>query len=227
MKELIKMTRPETTATTEEYLEAIYMLHDEGQTVIGARLAELMRVSAPTVTATLKRLVRDHLVKFGERKEVLLTPKGKETAEKLMRRHRLVERWLTDVLGMGWAAADAEAHRLEHALSPAVEALLNKHLGYPSTCPHGNPIPGNPRPDDKAWQPLVARSPGDSAEIKRVAEPVENAMELLHFVEARGLMPGARVELVDREPGEGALTLKVGERVVSVSHYIASNIYVV
>jgi DtxR family transcriptional regulator, iron-dependent repressor len=221
------VTNSPTTATTEEYLEAIYMLQDEGQKVISARLAELMRVSPPTVTATLARLNKQGMVKFGERKEVLLTPKGKETAEQLVRRHRLVERWLTDVLGMGWAAADAEAHRLEHALSPEVEALLNKHLGYPSTCPHGNPIPGNPPPDDKAWQPLISRAPGDRAEIKRVAEPVENALELLHFVEARGLIPGGRVELLDREPNEGPLTLKVGERVVSISHYIASNIYVV
>jgi DtxR family transcriptional regulator, iron-dependent repressor len=221
------VTNSPTTATTEEYLEAIYMLQDEGQKVISARLAELMRVSPPTVTATLARLNKQGMVKFGERKEVLLTPKGKETAEQLVRRHRLVERWLTDVLGMGWATADAEAHRLEHALSPEVEALLNKHLGYPSTCPHGNPIPGNPPPDDKAWQPLISRAPGDRAEIKRVAEPVENALELLHFVEARGLIPGGRVELLDREPNEGPLTLKVGERVVSISHYIASNIYVV
>jgi DtxR family Mn-dependent transcriptional regulator len=216
-----------TTATTEAYLEAIYMLADEKQTVISARLAELLRVSPPTVTATIKRLVRDGLVKFGAHKEVLLTPKGNETAEALVRRHRLAERWLTDVLGMGWAKADAEAHRLEHALSPEVETLLNKHLGYPSTCPHGNRIPGNPPPDDGAWQPLTAMGTGERGIIKRVSEPVESATEVLHFVEARGLVPGALAELVDREPGEGALTIRVGERVVSVSHYIASNIYFV
>ncbi len=221
------MPKPsETTSTTEEYLEAIYMMTDEGQTVISARLAELLRVSAPTVKATLTRLKRDGFVKFGARKEVLLTPKGRATAEKLMRRHRLVERWLTDVLGIGWAKADAEAHQLEHALSPEVESLLNKHLGYPSTCPHGNPIPGNPPPDDQHWRPLTERQDGDKFEIKRVAEPVENATEVLHFVEARGLMPGAKGALLDREPHEGALRLKVGTRVVSVSHYIAANIYV-
>ncbi len=220
------MKQAETTATTEEYLEAIYMLADEGQTVLSVRLSEILHVTRPTVTATLKRLVRDGLVKFGTRKEVLLTPKGREKAEKLMRRHRLVERWLTDVLGLGWAAADAEAHRLEHALSPEVEALLNKHLGYPSTCPHGNPIPGNPPPRDKNWKPLIDKNHGDTFVIKRVAEPVENATELLHFVEARGLMPGATASLLDREPHEGALTLKIGDRVVSISHYIASNIYV-
>jgi DtxR family Mn-dependent transcriptional regulator len=227
MRKLTKSPGPQTTATTEEYLEAVYMLDDEGQTVIGARLSELLHVSPPTVTATLRRLVRDGLIRFGRRKEVLLTPKGKETAEKLMRRHRLVERWLTDVLGMGWAKADAEAHRLEHALSPEVEALLNKHLGYPSTCPHGNRIPGNPPPDDKAWRPLSALDPGDRFQVKRVAEPVENATEVLYFVEAWGLVPGARAQLLDREPGERVLLLKIGGRTISVSHYIASNIYVV
>ncbi|MBI5877820.1 MAG: metal-dependent transcriptional regulator [Chloroflexi bacterium] len=218
---------PETTATAEEYLEAIYMLTDEGQTVIGARLAELLHVSAPTVTATLRRMTRDGLVRYGERKQIVLTPKGRDKAEVLMRRHRLVERWLTDVLGMGWASADAEAHRLEHALSAEVEALLNKHLGYPSTCPHGNPIPGNPPPDDAHWRPLTTCAAGQRFEIKRVAEPIENAVDVLHYVEARALIPGASGLVLDRAPSEGPLTVQIGERAVSVSHYIASNIYVV
>jgi DtxR family Mn-dependent transcriptional regulator len=216
-----------TTPITEEYLEAIYMLADEGQTVISARLSKLLRVSPPTVTATLRRLLRDGLVCFGMHKEVLLTAKGKETAEQLMRRHRLVERWLTDVLGMGWAQSDAEAHHLEHALSPEVEARLNKLLGYPSTCPHGNRIPGNPPPDDKGWRQLSAYDPGSRVEIKRVAEPAENAVDVLYFVEARGLVPGAIIELVDRGSNEGSLTVRIGELSVSVSHYVASNIYAV
>ncbi len=218
---------PETTATTEEYLEAIYMLSDEGQVVISARLAEILRVSAPTVTATLRRLTRDGLAHFGERKQVLLTARGREKAGALMRRHRLVERWLTDVLGMGWAQADAEAHRLEHALSPEVEVRLNKHLGYPSTCPHGNPIPGNPPPDDATWRPLAGRAAGDAFEVKRVAEPIENAVDVLHYVEARGLVPGARGSVLDCAPGEGPLTVQIGERAVSVSRAIAAHIYVV
>jgi DtxR family Mn-dependent transcriptional regulator len=221
------MPAPKTTPITEEYLEAIYMLADEGQTVISARLSKMLHVSPPTVTATLRRLLRDGLVRFGPRKEVLLTPKGKETSEQLIRRHRLVERWLTDVLGMGWAPSDAEAHRLEHALSPQVEALLNKHLGYPTTCPHGNPIPGNPRPDDQLWRPLSVCDTGSQVEIKRVAEPAENAVDVLYFVEARGLVPGARIEVIDRQANEGPLTVRVADLSVSVSHYIAANIYVV
>ena len=220
------MNPPKTTPITEEYLEAIYMLADEHETVISARLSKLLHVSPPTVTATLRRLVRDGLVRFGPGKEVELTPKGKETSEKLIRRHRLVERWLTDVLGMGWAQSDAEAHRLEHALSPAVEVLLNKHLGYPSTCPHGNPIPGNPKPDDRAWRPLAGIDVGSQAIVRRVAEPAENAADVLTFVEARGLVPGAHIRLVGREPNEGALTIRIHDGDVAISTYIASNIYV-
>lgn len=216
-----------TTSTTGEYLEAIYMLDDEGQVVISARLAELLHVSRPTVSDTLKRLMEQGLIVFGEHKEIVLTPKGRDTAEALMRRHRLVERWLTDVLGMGWAEADAEAHQLEHALSAKVEVLLNKHLGYPSTCPHGNRIPGNPPPADKDWQPLTQKKTGYNFTVKRVAEPVENAASVLQSIEARGLIPGAQGTLMDREPHDGALTVKIGERVVSVSHYLASNIYVI
>src|SRR5512142_2380894 len=134
-----------TTPTTEAYLEIVYMMAAEGQPVIGARLAESLHVSRPTVTATLKRLVREHLVKIEDHKDIRLTSKGQATAEHLQRRHRVVERWLTDVLGMDWASSDAEAHHLEHAMSDEVAELLNKHLGYPATCPHGNPIPGNVR----------------------------------------------------------------------------------
>src|SRR5918912_330100 len=132
-----------TTPTTEEYLEIIYMMAAEGQTVKGVRLAESLRVSRPTVTATLRRMASDGLVKRNAKKEVQLTKKGFKTADDLQRRHRIVERWLTDVLGFDWAQSDAEAHRLEHAVSDEVAERLNELLGRPATCPHGNPIPGN------------------------------------------------------------------------------------
>ncbi len=124
------------TPTVEAYLEIIYMMAAEGQSVIGARLAESLHVSRPTVTTTLKRMVREGLVKFSGGKEVLMTTKGQAIAERLQHRHRIVERWLTDVLGLDWAKSDAEAHHLEHAMSDEVAELLNKHLGYPTTCPH-------------------------------------------------------------------------------------------
>jgi len=213
------------TRTVEDYLLMVYMLADEGQTVIGARLAEALHVSRPTVTATLKRMVRDGLIRLDKRKTVHLTAKGQEIAAATMRRHRLVERWLTDVLGMGWAQSDIEAHRIEHSLSPEVERLLNKHLGYPVTCPHGNPIPGNPAAPDVGSRSLQDMAVGERVVVQRVAEPVEHTTEVLTYVEQRGLIPGATVVVVDRAPLDGPLTLRVGERLVSISPEVAAFIW--
>ncbi|MBI1894062.1 MAG: metal-dependent transcriptional regulator [Candidatus Rokubacteria bacterium] len=135
-----------TSPAIEDYLAAIYDLISSGRTVIGARLARHMKVSAPSVTEAVSRMGRDGYVRIGARKEVTLTKKGKALAEVMARRHRLLERWLTDILGLDWTEAHEEAHRLEHALSPKVEDRLAAILGMPSTCPHGNPIPGMARP---------------------------------------------------------------------------------
>src|SRR5437868_11452672 len=135
-----------TTASTQDYLAAIYDLGGSGQPVIGARLAKHMSISAPAVTEAIHRMVRGHYVKVGHGKELALTPRGKQVAEVMARRHRLIERWLTDILGLNWTDAHEEAHRLEHAISPRVEDRLAELLGMPSTCPHGNPIPGMAAP---------------------------------------------------------------------------------
>jgi DtxR family Mn-dependent transcriptional regulator len=216
------------TPRAEEYLETIYMLHEEGQPVIGARLAEILGISRATVTVTLKRLQRDGLVAVDERKHIVLTQRGAAIAGASMRRHRLVERLLTDVLGMDWARSDAEAHSIEHCISPEVEEALNRFLGYPSRCPHGNPIPFNPLPEDQQLEQRLANQPvGTVARVVRVAEPVESAAEFLEFVQSRGLVPGVRVQVVDVAPGGGPLTLIVGERPVSIEQRIASLLWVI
>ncbi len=218
-----------TTPTVEAYLEIIYMMAVEDQPVIGARLAESLHVSRPTVTTTLKRMVREGLVKINDRKEIQMTAKGQATAERLQHRHRIVERWLTDVLGFDWAKSDAEAHRLEHAMSDEVAELLNKHLGYPTTCPHGNPIPGNARAtaltSSKAFQ-LSAANEGDSVVVTRVSEYAENVAELLDYLESRGVTPGARVTVTEVAPLKGPLTLKVGSRNTSMSREVANFVWV-
>src|SRR5436305_14603084 len=135
-----------TTASVQDYLAAIYDLASSGKPVIGARLAKHMGISAPAVTESIQRLSRGGYVKVGPGKALILTPKGREIAEVMARRHRLLERWLTDSLGLNWTDAHEEAHRLEHALSPRVEERLAEMLGMPSTCPHGNPIPGMAKP---------------------------------------------------------------------------------
>lgn len=218
-----------TTPTTEAYLEIVYMMAAEGQPVIGARLAESLHVSRPTVTATLKRMVREGLVKTNAHKEIQLTHKGKAIAEHLQRRHRVVERWLTDELGLDWAKSDAEAHQLEHAMSDEVAELLNKHLGYPATCPHGNPIPGNePNPPVENGQmfQLSTAKEGAPLEVTRVSEYAENVAELLNYLGSRGIVPGARLSVSEIAPLDGPLTLKLGDRLVSMSREVAGFVWV-
>lgn len=215
------------TTTVEAYLEIIFMMTAEGQSVIGARLAEALRVSRPTVTATLKRMVRDGFVKLDDHKEIQLTPKGQAIAEHLQRRHRVVERWLTDALDFDWARSDAEAHKLEHAMSDEVFELLNKQLGYPTTCPHGNPIPGNARGrgDGKTLQ-LGAMRAGERVTVVRISEYAENVGELLEYLGARGIVPGAPMTVTEIAPLQGPLTLKLGSKVTSMSREVANFVWV-
>src|SRR5260370_6097257 len=123
------------------YLEAIYYIWQEGEGVRSARLADWLSVSRPTVTVAVRRMSREGLVRLNARKDIELTPKGRRMAESIVRRHRIMERWLTDGLGLDWVTADEEAARLEHAVSDVVEKRLYEVLGRPATCPHGNPIP--------------------------------------------------------------------------------------
>src|SRR5437667_6049558 len=136
-------TEESLSATVEEYLEAIYNMSAEDEVVIGARLAERFQVSEPTVTEMLKRLVRDGYIEMDTRRQVTLTEAGKQAAEAVLRRHRLTERFLVDMLGMQWHQVHEEACRLEHFISGAVEARVITSLNNPTTCPHGNPIPGS------------------------------------------------------------------------------------
>ncbi len=219
-----------TTPTVEAYLEIIYMMSVEGQPVIGARLADSLHVSRPTVTATLKRMARDGLIKLNERKEIAMTPKGQTVAERLQHRHRIVERWLTDTLGFDWAKCDAEAHHLEHAMSDEVAELLNKHLGYPTTCPHGNPIPGNTRtlraaPSTKTFQLSTAQE-GDTLFVTRISEYAENVAELLDYLGKQGIMPSAKIVVNEVAPLKGPLTLRIGTRTVAISREVASYVWV-
>lgn len=217
------------TPAVEAYVEFIYLMAVEGQPVIGARLAESLHVSRPSVTATLKRMVREGLVKFNNHKEILLTPKGQALAEYLQRRHCVIERWLTDQLGLDWADSDAQAHQLEHAMSDQVAELLNKHLGSPTTCPHGNPIPGNVKSVvavNAKLVPLSRAREGDRVVVARVSEYDAEVAEILSYLGGRGVRPGAKLELSGFEPFEGPLTLKVGNQTVSLSRKVANYVWV-
>ncbi len=206
--------RLKVTETIEDYLESIYNMRDEGKQVIAARLAERLGVKPPTVSQTLRRMVRDGLIKI-DGGEIALTKAGQEVAEVAIRRHRLVERFMTDFLGISWAAAHAEAEKLQHALTDLVEHRLAEALGNPKSCPHGNPIPGvQPTklpPDAITLDDAVANQ---RVTILRITEEGERDARLLDYLQKSDLVPGASVRVEEVAPWSGVITLDVnGARV--------------
>ncbi len=194
-------TEEALTATVEEYLETIYNMAAEQEIVIGARLAEKFSVSPPTVTEMLKRLVRDGYILMDQRRQVKLTEAGYKAAEAVLRRHRLTERFLVDMLGMQWHEVHEEACRLEHFISGAVEQRVLTSLNFPTTCPHGNPIPGQVPSartylQDQHAIRLSTVAPGELVKILCISEVVEDEEGLIHYLHEKGLTPGT--ELVIR-----------------------------
>lgn len=214
------------TPIIEEHLEAIYLMRGEDTPVIAARVADRMGVSAPTMTATLKRMISQGYVTVDERKEIALTEKGWEAAESLVRRHRLSERWLTDVLGLEWARVHQEACKLEHAIGPEVEERLARALNNPSTCPHGNPIPGFNQKAEEAVVSLDQAGRGVRVTIARVSPAAEEDPRLLDYLQATGLVPGADLEVVQVAPWAGVMTIRTAGNTVSIGMQAASQIWV-
>lgn len=199
------------TPTTEDYLRTIFVLSEDMQPVIAARVADEMSVSPSTMVVTLRRLQSQGYLKVERRKEIHLTAKGRKVAEGILRRHFLTERLLTDVLGMDWVKAHQEAHRLEHAISAEVEERLAKLLNHPATCPHGNLIPGRENPNGaKKSSPLHLVGEGREVVLQRITEGGERDSRLLGFMQDHQLVPGARVTVVEVAPSLGIMNLKVG-----------------
>lgn len=215
------------SSAMQRYLQAIYVLHTDGERVIAARLAELLGVSPPTVSQTLRRLEKDGLVIVAANREIHLTPEGSRIAEAVVRRHRLVERWLTDSLGLDWAAAHTEAERLEKAISPLVEERLNEFLNHPQTCPHGNPIPGNSSQPEPGGFALTAAAPGQKVRVERILEHVESLTELLRYLHAQGVLPGVVLERGPETPFAGTITVRhQGGRELHLAREAAAQVWV-
>jgi len=209
------------------YLEAIYYMWSEGESLRSARLAVWLSVSRPTVTVALRRMTRDGMVRLNARKEIELTAKGRRLAEAIVRRHRIMERWLTDELGLDWITADEEAARLEHAVSDVVEKRLYEVLGRPRTCPHGNPIPGYSEAAPNELR-LTNLDVGARASITRVSEVAEReAPLLLAYLHERGLTPGKEVAVVEMDGVAHTIQIRTGKRSVTVSHDTAAKLWVV
>ncbi len=217
---------PETPAI-QDYLAAIYDLAGSSDTpVIGARLARHMHISAPSITEALRRMQKDGYIRVGGHKEVRLTGKGLGIAETMARRHRLLERWLTDVLGLDWSKAHDEAHRLEHALSPVVEERLAEKLGMPSTCPHGNPIPGMPAPEAHHPIPLSQAPTERTFVVDRITEEAEADRQLLRFLWDSGIRPGSRLTVSEIAPYAGTISVVLDGRTVTMGLVASSKIWV-
>lgn len=222
------------SATVEEYLEAIYNISMEGETVIGARLAKHFQVSAPTVTEMLKRLVRDGYIEMNPKRHISLTETGYQAAEHVLRRHRLAERFLVD-MGMQWHEVHEEACRMEHVMSGTFEALVIAKLNNPLTCPHGNPIPGivpNARTylmDNHAVR-LSSIETGKQAKILCISEVVEDEEALIHYLHDKGLTPGTTLTVLiqpdEAQEQMAEVTLGVGEHEVTINKAVAHKLWV-
>jgi DtxR family transcriptional regulator, iron-dependent repressor len=207
----------------EEYLEAIHELGEEGMVVIQARLAERLGHSAPAVSEMIKRLRDEGYVEVRGRK-LSLTPVGRAVAESVVRKHRLAERLLTDIIGLPWEKAHVEAGRWEHVISDEVEARLIELLGHPTTCPHGNPIPGS----GAGIYELTVLSDsrlGDHVRLARVTEQIEIDLASLSYLSEHGFVPGTEAVVSSRAP-DGTLILDMGARTIALGPTLAQQLFV-
>lgn len=209
----------------EEYLEAVHELAEDGIPVIQARLAERLGHSAPTVSEMVHRLKADGYINI-EGRAISLTPKGQEQAHSVVRKHRLAERLLTDIIGLEWHKAHTEATRWEHVISDEVESRLVQLLNNPTTCPHGNPIPGAAKADDSNHVRLSEAASGSSVTLARVPEQVEFSSTWLTYLGEQGFVPGttATVESVTNN-GDYALRF-TDDRSVVIEAELAGLLYV-
>lgn len=219
------MAEKNPTQTIEDYLGIIYTLERDGETVIGARLAELLEVSPPTVTITLRRMVRDGWIEIDDSKKVHLTPEGTTAAHHVIRRHMLTEWMLAKILNLPWSKVHEEAHKIEHSISNEVERRLIDKLNAPDQCPHGNPMPGMEALSDN-WEPLAEMQVGDLLVIKRVHEFLEDDPDLMKYLEENRIVPGTTVKVVEILKFNKTITLAVHTNKVTLGLDIAKNIYI-
>lgn len=210
------------TERIEEYLEAIFHLLESGQELSVSLVSQKLGISPPSVFEMFQRLVEEGYLTTSGRGNYTLTEKGKSFGEKIVRRHRLLERLLVDVLKMDWGIAHDEACRLEHGMSPEMEQCLMETLGNPKTCPHGNPIPGKGKEGFEDL-PLLELHPGEKGLIVRITE---EERELLRYLASLGIFPGVEIEVQEIAPFGGTRLISLGKTRYSISDEIARKIRV-
>lgn len=211
------------TISKENYLKAIAEAESEGEVVIAATLARWLNVSAPAVTMAVRRLKRDGCIRVEAGGQIRLTQEGRAIADRLLQRHHLIERMLTEVFGMPWYQVHDEAEQLEHAVSADFEKLLLARLGPEGACPHGNFV-GLDSPQERrqrGWLPLFELAEHVPT---RIASVYERDRQLLEYVASLGLHPGAAVAVTARNYDD-TLSLQVGERQVQIGRSAAEKIW--
>jgi DtxR family Mn-dependent transcriptional regulator len=206
----------------EEYCECIFELSEDDVDVIQARIAERLQVSRPAVSEMIQRLVTEGLVTNDG--AIVLTDRGVELAQQVVRRHRLAERFLTDILGLSWAVAHHEAGKWEHVMSESVEAAMDRVLGSPTTCPHGNPIPGSRYAAPRTLA-LADIAVGTGFTVTRIPEELEFTPGLLDFLETSAITPG-RTGVVPAASPDGTITLEIDGHHIGVGSFASARILV-
>jgi DtxR family transcriptional regulator, Mn-dependent transcriptional regulator len=212
------MAAEHATVAEEEYLESLFWLYEAGLPMTGANLSRAMQLSAPTVHEMLGRLQRDGYVQRNSERMIEFTDSGRENAEALVSRHRMIERFLTDVVGVPWDDVHEEAEALQHSMTPRFEAYVRASVGDAATCPHGHPIRVGERIDGV---PLADCEPGAKVTIMRLENEAE---DLLHYLKEAGIEPGMTGEVVTNE--EQRVVVSSGDRIANVTFSVAETVSV-
>ena len=214
---------PERHPAFEEYCECIFELHEDDLDVIQALIAERLQVSRASVSQMIEKMNKAGLV-VAENSRITLTVAGQNLAQQVVRRHRLAERFLTDILGLSWADAHQEAGKWEHVISDDVEVAMNRVLGAPTTCPHGNPIPGSSYIATDAV-PLSQLASGTKFTVSRIPEELEFTPGLLDFLQQSSILPGRRGEISETNH-DGTMSVVIDGNTIGVSAFASSRILV-
>ena len=212
------------TISKENYVKTIAEAESEGEVVIAATLVRWLGVSAPAVTTAIRRLTRDGLIRVSAAGNISLTRNGREIANRLINRHHLIERMLTEVFGMEWYKVHEEAEQLEHAVSADFEHKLRERLGNGESCPHGNRL-GMDRPSDRrerGWIPLEEAAPGDAVRVESV---FERDRKLLEYLDGLGIRPGVELRMTARNYDE-TFKLKIRGKSVQLGRAAAARVWV-
>src|ERR1700729_718590 len=198
------MAPARATVAEEEYVEMLFWLYEAGLPMTGANLARAMQLSAPTVHEMLGRLERDGYIARNAERTIEFTDAGREHAEQLVSRHRMIERFLTDTVGVPWDDVHEEAEKLEHAMTPRFEAYVRASVGDATTCPHGHPIRVGERIDGV---PLADCAVGATVTILRLENEAE---DLLHYLKAAGVEPGMQGSVASKDDAQVQVSTETG-----------------